>query len=170
MTMNLEDRIAHHAQMALSYRDSYVDKSVAGGAKFNWTFARDAIYYSPYFTSEELTLSEVGSKNGEGATLEAQVYAMTFADWRPEEFKYWPADNGFTMKTRWQGTTDDGTKYGFFSYSFVETDEKGEVIRWETHVNDEYSPFLEMAIGVRGPFHGHAEYLDALRRRLERVG
>ena len=166
--MNLEQRLAHHTSMALSYRDGYVDKSVSEGGKFNWTFAADAIYYSPYFTGEELTLSEVGSKNGEGATLEAKVYGLTFPDWKPSSFKYWAADNGFVMKTRWQGTTADGTAMGFYSYSFVETNEKGEVARWETHVNDEYSPFLEVAIGVSGPFHGHSEYLDALRRRLEK--
>jgi hypothetical protein len=164
--VNLEERIAHHADMALSYRDSYVHKTVKGGSKFAWTFAPDCIYFSPYFTGEELKLAEVGSKNGEGATLEAQVYAITFPDWQPEEFKYWPADNGFTMKTRWQGTRPDGVKMGFYSYSFIETNEAGEVARWETHVNDEYSPFLEYAIGVSGPFQGHAEYLDALRARL----
>ncbi len=164
--MDLEDRIAHHAAMALSYRDSYVHKSVEGGSKFAWTFAPDCIYFSPYFTGEELNLAEVGSKNGEGAVLEAQVYAITFPDWQPEEFKYWPADNGFTMKTRWRGTRPDGVQMGFYSYSFVETNEVGEVARWETHVNDEYSTFLEYAIGVSGPFQGHSEYLDALRARL----
>jgi hypothetical protein len=59
---------------------------------------------------------------------------------------------------------------GFYSYSFVDTNEKGEVARWETHVNDEYNPFLEVAVGVTGPFHGHAEYLDALRLRLAKEG
>lgn len=165
--MDTDERIAHHTRMALSYRDSYVNKTVKGGSKFDWTFAPDCIYFSPYFTGEELKLAEVGSKNGEGATLEAQVYAITFPDWQPEEFKYWPADNGFVMKTRWRGTrVDDGTQMGFYSYSFVETNDAGEVARWETHVNDEYSPFLEYAIGVSGPFQGHSEYLDALRARL----
>ena len=31
--------------------------------------------------------------------------------------------------------------------------DKGEITRWETFPNDEeYGPFLEVAIGVRGPF------------------
>lgn len=74
------------------------------------------------------------------------------------------------MKTRWQGATADGTTMGFYSYSFVETNDAGEVARWETHVNDEYSPFLEVAIGVSGPFHGTGEYVEALERRLSEAG
>nr|WP_090338828.1 hypothetical protein [Mycolicibacterium malmesburyense]CRL66832.1 hypothetical protein CPGR_00148 [Mycolicibacterium malmesburyense] len=41
-----------------------------------------------------------------------------------------------------------------------------EITRWETHVNDEYNAFLDVAIGVHGPFHGTGEYLEALERRL----
>ena len=33
---------------------------------------------------------------------------------------------------------------GFYSYSFVDTDENGEVTRWETHVNSEYSDFKKL--------------------------
>ena len=166
--MNLEERIAHHASMALSYRDGYVDKTIKEGAKFNWTFSPDCIYFSPYFTGEELNLAEVGSKNGEGASLEAKVYTLTFADWQPEEFKYWPAANGFTMKTRWQGTRPDGgTKMGFYSYSFVETDdEPARSPAGRPTSTTSTAPFLEYAIGVSGPFQGHSEYLDALRARL----
>jgi hypothetical protein len=65
---------------------------------------------------------------------------------------------------------EDGTAMGFYSYSFVDTNDKGEVARWETHVNDEYSAFLDVAIGVHGPFHGHTEYVEALRRRLAQAG
>ena len=69
------------------------------------------------------------------------------------------------MKTRWQGTNrHDGVEMGFYSYSFVDTNDDGEVTRWETHVNDEYSAFLDVAIGVHGPFHGTDEYVEALER------
>ena len=82
-----------------------------------------------------------------------------------------PADNGFVMKTRWQGTNSDtGAVMGFYSYSFVDTDDDGQVTRWETHVNSEYSDFLDVAIGVHGPFHGTHEYTDALERRLAEEG
>jgi hypothetical protein len=103
--------------------------------------------------------------------MEAKVYSLRFPDWKPVGFKFWPADNGFVMKTRWQGTNKDtGTVMGFYSYSFVDTDDNGEVTRWETHVNSEYSDFLDVAIGVHGPFQGTHEYTDALERRLAEEG
>ena len=52
----------------------------------------------------------------------------------------------------------------------VETNDDGEVARWETHVNDEYSAFLDVAIGVHGPFHGTSEYVEALERCLAAAG
>lgn len=55
---------------------------------------------------------------------------------------------------------------GFYSYSFLETNGECEITRWETHVNDEYNAFLDVAIGVHGPFRGTGEYLEALERRL----
>ena len=74
------------------------------------------------------------------------------------------------MKTRWEGHTKEGKKMGFYSYGFVETNEKCEITRWETHVNEEYSSFLDVAIGVRGPFESGDEYMAALTRCLEKAG
>jgi hypothetical protein len=170
--MNLEERIAHHRRMAEGYRNAYLHQGVQEGEEYEaWRFADDAVYTSPYFTGDEvLLLRDVPTEAAEAATLEAKAYSLTFPDWKPADFTYWPAENGFTMKTRWEGHMADGARMGFYSYSFVETNEAGEVSRWETHVNDEYSRFLEVAIGVSGPFHGHTEYVDALRRRLEKAG
>jgi phytoene dehydrogenase-like protein len=170
--MNLEERIEHHRRMALGYGNAYLHQVVQEGEEYeDWTFADDAVYSSPYFTGEEvLKLSEVPTDAAEAATMEAKAYSLTFPDWKPADFRYWPAPNGLTMKVRWQGTMADGTEMGFYSYSFVETNERGEVARWETHVNDEYSAFLDVTIGVHGPFHGHSEYVDALRKRLAQAG
>lgn len=170
--MNLEERIALHGRMALAYRNAYLHQGVQEGEEYeDWTFAPDAVYSSPYFTGEEvLLLSEVPTETAKAATMEAKAYSLTFPDWKPADFKYWPADHGFVMKTRWEGHMEDGTRMGFYSYSFVETNEKGEVARWETHVNDEYSPFLKVAIGVSGPFRGASEYVAALERCLEKAG
>lgn len=74
------------------------------------------------------------------------------------------------MKTRWQGHTTDGVRMGFYSYSFIETNEAGELTRWETHVNDEYNAFLDVALGVHGPFHGTGAYVEALERCLANAG
>lgn len=164
--------------MAESYSTAYLRQGVQDGEEYTdengqeaWKFADDAVYASPYFTGDEgFPMSEYSVDTAKAATMEAKAYSLTFPDWKPADFKYWPADNGFVMKTRWEGHMQDGTGMGFYSYSFVETNDKGEVTRWETHVNDEYSPFLEVAIGVSGPFHGTTAYVDALHRCLDKAG
>ena len=172
--MNLEDRIALHVRMANAYGDAYLRQGVQDGEKFVevWKFHPDCMYASPYFTGDQaFKLSEFPEESARASTMEAKVYSLRFPDWKPVDFKYWPADNGFVMKTRWQGTSKEtGTVMGFYSYSFVDTDGNGEVVRWETHVNSEYSDFLDVAIGVHGPFHGTHEYTDALERRLAEEG
>ncbi len=171
--MNLEERIAHHRRMAEAYRDAYLRQGVQDGEAFvnAWKFAADAVYSSPYFTGDEVFLfSEFPEESARASTMEAKAYSLTFPDWKPASFKYWPAENGFVMKTRWEGHAEDDIKMGFYSYSFVETNDDGEVTRWETHMNDEYSVFLEVAIGVSGPFQGTSEYVKALERCLEKAG
>ena len=57
---------------------------------------------------------------------------------------------------------------GFYSISFVDTNDDGQIVHWSTYVNDEeYGPFLEAAIGARGPFHGDG-YMQALARHFEK--
>jgi hypothetical protein len=166
--MNLEQRIEHHRRMAKGYEQAYLKKAVHDGETYDaWQFAPEAVYSSPYFTGEEvLRLADVPMDAAKAATLEATAYALSFPDWSPADFRFWPADNGFVMKTRWEGTHNSGRTMGFYSYSFVETTDEGQVLRWETHVNEEYSEFLDVAIGARGPFHGHSEYVEALERCL----
>lgn len=171
--MTLEERIAHHIRMAEAYRDAYLRQGVKDGEAFadTWKFAPDGVYVSPYFTGDEVfKLSEFPADTAKASTMEAKAYSLSFPDWKPADFAYWPADHGFVMKTRWEGHTTDNVKMGFYSYSFVDTDEHGQITRWETHVNDEYNAFLDVAIGVHGPFHGTGEYLDALERRLAEAG
>ena len=40
----------------------------------------------------------------------------------------------------------------FFAYSFIRTNEYGEITHWETHVNPAYNDFLDVAIGEHGPY------------------
>lgn len=171
-TMTTDERIAHHRRMAEAYRNAYLRQGVQSGETYEaWTFAEDGVYASPYFTGDAtFPLSEFSTDTAKAATMEAKAYSLTFPDWKPTDFKYWPADNGFVMKTRWQGHTKDGVAMGFYSYSFVETNDRGQVAHWETHVNDEYSAFLDIAIGTHGPFHGTSEYVDALQRCLDQAG
>ena len=176
--MTNEARSAQHRRLAESYRNAYLRQGVKDGEEYTdengqdaWKFAPDAIYTSPYFTGEDVILmSEAAVDTAKAAYMEAKAYSLVFPDWKPTSFKYWPAENGVVWKTRWQGTTVDGRTMGFYSYSFLETNEDGEIIRWETHVNDEYTPFLEVAIGASGPFQGTTAYLEALHRCLEKAG
>jgi hypothetical protein len=158
--------------MAEGYRDAYLRQGVQEGARYEaWRFADDAVYASPYFTGDTvLLLRDVAASTAVVATMEAKAYAVRFPDWKPARFTCWPADNGFAMRTRWEGHSVDGVLMGFYSIGFVETNDAGEITRWETFVNDEeYGPFLQAAIGARGPFRG-TEYVDALIRHLTAHG
>ena len=168
--MELVDRIAKHRRMAESYRDKYVLQKVQEGDSYDeWEFTDDAVYTSPYFVADqELVLKDVATSFAIAATIEAKAYSVVFPDWKPVESKVWPAENGFVMRYRWEGTSVDGQKMGFYSISFVETNDDAQITHWSTFVNDEeYGPFLEAAIGARGPFHGD-EYMNALARHFEK--
>jgi hypothetical protein len=73
------------------------------------------------------------------------------------------------MKIRW-GHTKDGAKMGFYSYSFIETNDQGQLTRWETRVDDEDNAALGVAIGVHGPLRGTGEYVEAPERCLAAAG
>lgn len=170
--MNDGERVALHRRMAESYRDSYLRRDVQAGLEYeHWTFAENAVDYSPYYTGgKAMVLRDVAEGAAQVATMEAKAYSVNFPDWAPVEFKCWPAENGFAMRTRWEGHTRDGVRMGFYSIGFVDTDEDGLITRWETFVNDEeYGPFLQAAIGARGPFSGD-EYVTALTRHLQAHG
>lgn len=168
--LNPEEKIALHTRMAKGYRDAYKKERSKQSMTFDgWAFAPDATYRSPYFTGDmKYSLSDFSVDAVKGTTNETQAYLLTFPDWCQTDFQYWAAENGFVMKTRWEGHhKDTGEAMGFYSYSFVETNEYGEVKHWETHTNDEYSIFLDAAIGVHGPFRGKETYNDALERVLK---
>ncbi|GEM_PF-705333 len=171
--LELKDRITLHRRMAESYHSAYAQKAVKEGATYaEWEFAEDALYWSPYFGNEVIQLSKVPISVAASATMEAKAYSVQFPDWGPVDFKCWPADNGFVMKTLFEGHMKNGTKMSFHSYGFVETNDRGQITRWETHVNgEEYSPFLKAAIGVHGPFlNGSNPYMEALSLTLKENG
>lgn len=153
--MKLEDRIAKRRRMAESYRDKYVLQQVQEGERYDeWEFTDDAVYTSPYFVAEqELVLKDVAMHLDTAATIEAKAYGVVFPDWKPVEFKVWPAENGFVQGYRWEGTNVNTDKtMGFYSISFVETNEEAKIVHWSTYVNDdEYGPFLQAAIGAADP-------------------
>lgn len=172
--MELSDRIEQHRKMAHAYRDGYSSKEVHAGMSYEgWVFADGAVYTSPYFVGDLMIPLDENLAYGAAiaATMEAKAYSITFSDWGPVDFKCWPSDNGFVMRTRWEGHTKAGEKMGFWSIGFVDTNDACEITRWETYVNDdEYGPFLQIAIGTRGPFKDGSGYMDAVARTLEAHG
>lgn len=159
--------------MAESYHQGYARHSVQEGETYaEWVFSPVAQYWSPYFGSEVIDLASHPISVKESATMEAVAYSVRFEDWGPVNFQSWPSDQGFAMKTRFEGRRrSDGVVMGFFAYGFVETDPEGQITRWETHVSREYDDFLDIAIGVHGPFSGRADdYLNALRATLAEAG
>lgn len=170
--LTLEERIALHRRMAESYHSAYDKKAVKDGATYEeWTFADDATYWSPYFGKGLIHLRTHPISVTNSATMEAKAYSLKFPDWGPIEFECWPSDNGFVMKTLFSGHTKDGIEMSFFSYGFVKTNDKGEIKHWETHVSEDYNAFLDVAIGVHGPFDDNAAlYMEALARTLKEAG
>ncbi len=170
--LTLEERIELHRRMAMSYYSAYDKKAVKDGATYDeWKFADDAVYFSPYFGDNLIELRTHPMSVKTSATMEALSYSVTFPDWAPLSFKCWPSDNGFVMQSHFGGHTKDGKFMDFFAYGFVETNAEGLITRWETHVSPEYNDFLDVAIGVHGPFkQGPEPYMAAVAKKLKEAG
>lgn len=168
----LEERLQYHLDMAKSYYAAYEKRTVEDGAKYdNWVFADDAVYWSPYFGDNLIELKSNPMSVQQSAVMEASIYCVTFPDWGPIGFKCWPSDIGFVMQTHFGGHDKDGKFMDFYAYGFVETNEKCEITRWETHVSPEYNDFLDAAIGVHGPFkNGADDYMEAVVRKMRQEG
>lgn len=172
-SLSLAERIERHRSLAESYHQSYAERSVQQGATYaEWVFADNATYASPYFGSELIDLTVHPISVQESATMEALAYSVRFDNWGPVEFQCWPSDAGFAMKSYFVGNRrSDGVAMGFHAYGFIDTDEQCRITHWETHVSREYDDFLDVAIGVHGPFNGQAEhYMSALAATLAQAG
>lgn len=171
--MTPEDRVDLHRRMAEAYRDAYLRQEVGDRATYYdvWRFTDDARYSSPYFTGNAtVLLRDVMDSQALVSSMEAKAYQVNFPDWRPASFTYWAAENGFAGRVRWEGHDPQGVLRGFWSITFVETDDEGLISSWQTHVNgEEYGPFLEIAIGTSGPFDADG-YVGALTKHLEAHG
>lgn len=167
------ERIAVNKKIAESYLAAYDAKKVKDGATYaDWKFAEKADYWSPYFGNEKIDLSSNPVSVGDSATFEALSYSIEFPDWAPISFQCWPAVNGVAWKTEFGGhRKGSGAAMSFFAYSYIDTNEYGEIIHWETHVNSDYNDFLDAAIGTHGPFrNGSGEYMQAVYTKLGSAG
>lgn len=170
--MTLEERLAHHKQMAESYHAAYLKQTVQEGATYEeWQFAPHATYWSPYFGDRVIDLDHAHISVQASATMEAASYGITLPDWGPLSFESWASEDGFVMKTHFGGHDKDGLLHDFFAYGFIKTDDQDRITHWETHVSPEYNDFLDFTLGVHGPFkNGEDEYMAAVAKRLAQAG
>jgi hypothetical protein len=170
--MNVEQRVAMNRRIAEGYRDAYLRKGVEEGERYQaWSFAPGAEYSSPYWTGDEIIiLGDQAIEAGKTAIMEAKAVSLVFPDWKIVDSHLWPSDDGFAMKNKWVGTKMDGSKMGYYSYTFARTNEQGQITRWETHVDENFGPFIECVIGARGPWRDGAVYMGLIAKALEKAG
>ena len=83
-----------------------------------------------------------------------------------------PAVDGVAWKTHFGGhRKSDDVFMDFFAYSYIRSNEYGEITHWETHVNSDYNDFLDVAIGEHGPYRDSADrYMQAVSKKLLSAG
>ena len=168
-----EEKIARNRQIAQEYYKAYDKESVKNGASYeSWVFAPHASYWSPYFGDEMIDLQTHPIRVDDAATMEALSYSIEFKDWKPVDFECFPSFDGVAWKTRFGARRrKDDVFMDFYVYSFVRTNDYGEITHWETHVNSDYSDFLQVAIGEHGPYrNGSDAYIQAVTRKLQSAG
>lgn len=167
-----EERIANNRAIAESYYHAYDKKAVKDGAVYDvWAFAPHAEYWSPYFGNSMIDLQENPISVEDSATMEALSYSVEFDDWGPVDFECFPSVDGVAWKTHFGGhRKKDGVFMDFFAYSFIRSNEYGEITHWETHVNSGYNEFLDVAIGEHGPYNDANVYMAAVMRKLSSAG
>lgn len=167
-----EERIANNKAIAESYYHAYDKKAVKDGAVYDtWKYAPHAEYWSPYFGNNMIDLQENPISVEDSATMEALSYSVEFDDWKPINFESFPGIEGVAWKTHFGATRKkDGVFMDFFAYSFIRTNEYGEITHWETHVNSNYNDFLDVAIGEHGPYDDADKYMAAVMKKLKSAG
>ena len=94
--------------------------------------------------------------------MEALSYSVEFEGWGPIDFESFPSIEGVAWKTHFGAKRkSDGEFKDFFAYSFIRTNEYGEIIHWETHVNSGYNDFLDATIGEHGPYNDANLYIES---------
>ena len=160
-------------QIAESYYIVYSKKTVKDGAVYDkWVFAPNATYWSPYFGNNKIDLGVCPISVEDSATMEALSYSIEFKDWGPVDFECFPSIEGVAWKTHFGGhRKKDDVFMDFYAYSFIKTNEYGEITHWETHVNTDYNDFLDVAIGEHGPYKEGADpYIKAVTKKLMSAG
>ena len=167
------ERIEKNRRIAEAYYAAYDKKAVKDGATYaDWVYASHATYWSPYFGNGMIDLETNPISVEDSATMEALSYSIEFKDWGPIDFECFPSVDGVAWKTHFGAhRKSDDVFMDFFAYSYIHTNEYGEITHWETHVNSDYNDFLDVAIGEHGPYKESADdYMRAVMKKLASGG
>lgn len=127
------ERIDKNRRIAEAYYAAYNKQAVKDGTVYDeWIYAPHADYWSPYFGNGTIDLETNPISVEDSATMEALSYSIEFRDWAPVDFECFPAVNGVAWKTHFGGyRKSDGVFMDFFAYSYIRTNEYGEITHWE---------------------------------------
>lgn len=167
-----EERIANNAAIAQSYYSAYDKKAVKDSAVYDvWKFAPHAEYWSPYFGNSMIDLQENPISVEDSATMEALSYSVEFDNWAPVDFEAFPSVEEVAWKTHFGGyRKKDGQFMDFFAYSFIRSNEYGEITHWETHVNANYNDFLDVETENTVRITMQMFYMAAVMKKLASAG
>jgi hypothetical protein len=175
--MNSGERITLHRRMAESWYDGYrlFPERQELILSDEWRFTDEAVYWSPYFSGGRIhpvgKFFKTGLTFASGGSMETSVYAAKMPDWRPVEFICWPSENGFAMRSRYEGHTADGVRMTAHIVNLVLTNPDGLIDRYESHLDThEFGPIAEVVLGVPGPFRDFGVYWKILAQRHKELG
>ncbi len=164
-----DEKIALHTQMCEGYYDDYHNYGLESGKKYKaWDFAENATYHSPYFTGGiVMPLQDFSPERHVDisvfSTMEARQFRVKLPDWGIDKFRYWASENGMVQQVHWVGHTPAGKEYAFWSITFCETNDYGEITKWETFVDEkEIAPSYQLICNNPGPFKSPVAYFEAL--------
>ena len=167
--MNPAEKMEYHRKMAKTLRNAYEKRAVEDADSFQqWVFADHAKFWSPYFGNREMDLSEDVDETRKFGVGEAYACMHAMPDYSLLGFRCWPSSAGFALQMRLGGHGPGGELHAYYSYIFIDTDDDGRIIRWETHVSPEYNAFMDFVLGMHGPFtDGLESYSEAVMKKME---
>jgi hypothetical protein len=139
-----------HRRMAEGYADGYRN-GVNRGYFTNggeWAYADDALFTcGPFGLADEDELAEIQvgkllkdiNEGGQGPELDSEetsnvelkVWWQVLPDYQLVDHRYFVDDDSFIMWSVFTGTAHDGTTIKLHEVDYVETNEAGQITRWD---------------------------------------
>ena len=94
--------------------------------------ARKVIFFTPQSGEREVDWGG-GMRSNRTSIRELEMYWQRIPDFGIERFRIYPSETGWVQVVYWGGTSEDGRHHRREEVDVVDTDEDGNVIRWEAH-------------------------------------